>query len=116
MFREELASLKDRFIDRFNLVHVLSREAQDIELLHGRIDRARAEALLDRWVPLAEVDAGVRVRPRRDDERTSRPRSPRGATRRRRCGSSASPRASEKRRSTRSPGRPKAGAPRPRSR
>ena len=44
-------------LDRFNLVHVLSREAQDIELLHGRIDRARADALLDRWVPLAEVDA-----------------------------------------------------------
>lgn len=57
MFREELAALKDRWLDRFNLVHVLSREAQDIELLHGRIDRARADALLDRWVPLAEVDA-----------------------------------------------------------
>lgn len=57
MFREELASLKDRWMDRFNLVHVLSREAQDIELLHGRIDRARADALLDRWVPLGEVDA-----------------------------------------------------------
>ena len=57
MFREELAALKDRFVDRFNLVHVLSREAQDIELLHGRIDRGRADALLDRWVPLAEVDA-----------------------------------------------------------
>ncbi|MEO8487310.1 MAG: 1,2-phenylacetyl-CoA epoxidase subunit PaaE [Betaproteobacteria bacterium] len=57
MFREELAALKDRWLDRFNLVHVLSREAQDIELLHGRIDRARADALLDRWVPLDEVDA-----------------------------------------------------------
>ena len=57
MFREELAALKDRHLDRFNLVHVLSREAQDIELLHGRIDRARADALLDRWVPLGEVDA-----------------------------------------------------------
>src|SRR6185369_3415590 len=57
MFKEELADLKDRHLDRFNLVHVLSREAQDIELLHGRIDRARADALLDRWVPLAEVDA-----------------------------------------------------------
>lgn len=57
MFRDELADLKDRFLDRFNLVHVLSREAQDIDLLHGRIDRARAGALLDRWVPLAEVDA-----------------------------------------------------------
>jgi ring-1,2-phenylacetyl-CoA epoxidase subunit PaaE len=57
MFREELAALKDRHLQRFNLVHVLSREAQDIDLLHGRIDRERAGALVDRWVPLAEVDA-----------------------------------------------------------
>ena len=57
MFREELAALKDRFLARFNLVHVLSREAQDIELLHGRIDAERAGALIDRWVPLSEVDA-----------------------------------------------------------
>jgi ring-1,2-phenylacetyl-CoA epoxidase subunit PaaE len=57
MFREELAALKDRHLTRFNLVHVLSREAQDIDLLHGRIDRARALALLDHWAPLADVDA-----------------------------------------------------------
>ena len=41
---------------RFNLVHVLSREPQDIELLHGRIDRAKADALFERWVPIADVD------------------------------------------------------------
>jgi len=57
MFKEELAALKDRYLDRFNLVHVLSREAQDIELLHGRIDRAKADALLAHWVRLADVDA-----------------------------------------------------------
>ncbi|MBS0322168.1 MAG: phenylacetate-CoA oxygenase/reductase subunit PaaK [Proteobacteria bacterium] len=57
MFRETLAALKDRYLDRFNLVHVLSREAQDIELLHGRIDRAKADALLDHWVSLDGVDA-----------------------------------------------------------
>ncbi len=56
MFRETLASLKDRYLDRFNLVHVLSREAQDIELLHGRIDRAKADALLDHWISLDGVD------------------------------------------------------------
>jgi ring-1,2-phenylacetyl-CoA epoxidase subunit PaaE len=50
MFREELAALKDTYLTRFNLVHVLSREAQDIELLHGRIDGARTGALLDHWV------------------------------------------------------------------
>jgi len=57
MFREELAALKDTYLTRLNLVHVLSREAQDIELLHGRIDRERALALLDHWAPLADVDA-----------------------------------------------------------
>lgn len=56
MFRDELAELKDRYLARFNLVHVLSREAQDIELLHGRIDRAKADALFERWVPVDDVD------------------------------------------------------------
>jgi ring-1,2-phenylacetyl-CoA epoxidase subunit PaaE len=56
MFKEELAALKDSYLGRFNLVHVLSREAQDIELLHGRIDRDKADALLTHWVRLPEID------------------------------------------------------------
>jgi ring-1,2-phenylacetyl-CoA epoxidase subunit PaaE len=56
MFKEDLAALKDTYLGRFNLVHVLSREAQDIELLHGRIDRAKADALLAQWVNLADID------------------------------------------------------------
>ncbi|MEO8345248.1 MAG: 1,2-phenylacetyl-CoA epoxidase subunit PaaE [Betaproteobacteria bacterium] len=56
MFKEELAALKDTYLGRFNLVHVLSREAQDIELLHGRIDRAKADALLAKWVQLDDID------------------------------------------------------------
>jgi ring-1,2-phenylacetyl-CoA epoxidase subunit PaaE len=56
MFRDELAALKDRYLDRFNLVHVLSREPQDIELLHGRIDRAKADALFERWIPVEDID------------------------------------------------------------
>jgi ring-1,2-phenylacetyl-CoA epoxidase subunit PaaE len=57
MFRDALAALKDRYMTRFNLVHVLSREPQDIELLNGRIDRAKADALLARWIGDAHVDA-----------------------------------------------------------
>ncbi len=56
MFREELAALKDIYLDRFSLVHVLSRETQDIELLHGRIDAERADALLRHWAPVDDVD------------------------------------------------------------
>ncbi|MEO1000309.1 MAG: 1,2-phenylacetyl-CoA epoxidase subunit PaaE [Pseudomonadota bacterium] len=41
MFREALEGLKDRFLARLTLIHILSREAQDIELLSGRIDGER---------------------------------------------------------------------------
>ena len=45
MFRQELDDLKDRYLSRFSLVHVLSREAQDIDLLHGRITGERVAEL-----------------------------------------------------------------------
>lgn len=38
MFRNDLDNLKDRFNERFMLVHILSGEQQDAELLNGRID------------------------------------------------------------------------------
>lgn len=55
MFREELEDLKDRHMRRFSLVHLLSREAQDVELLNGRIDGARIAELARRGLidPLA---------------------------------------------------------------
>lgn len=45
MFREELEDLKDRFLDRFRTVHVLSRETQDVPLFNGRIDAERLSKL-----------------------------------------------------------------------
>ncbi len=57
MFKEELADLKDTYLARFNLVYVMSREPQDIDLLNGRITREKAESLLRRWVDVDEVDA-----------------------------------------------------------
>jgi ring-1,2-phenylacetyl-CoA epoxidase subunit PaaE len=56
MFLEELMGLKNLYPSRFTLVNVLSREAQDVELFHGRIDRPRLEELLDRVVPVEDVD------------------------------------------------------------
>jgi ring-1,2-phenylacetyl-CoA epoxidase subunit PaaE len=57
MFKEELADLKDAYLARFNLVYVMSREPQDIDLLNGRITREKAETLLRRWVDVNDVDA-----------------------------------------------------------
>jgi len=45
MFRRELEILKDMFLTRFHLHHVLSRETQDVELFSGRIDVERVEAM-----------------------------------------------------------------------
>ncbi len=51
MFLDELADLKDQYLQRFQLVHVLSREQQDAELLSGRLDPPRIGRLLDAFVP-----------------------------------------------------------------
>ena len=56
MFREELEDLKNEHLDRFSLIHILSREQQDIDLFNGRIDKAKCDQLLDRWVDPASID------------------------------------------------------------
>ena len=45
MFRAALDALKDRYMGRFTLIHLLSREAVDVPLLNGRIDGAKVAAL-----------------------------------------------------------------------
>jgi ring-1,2-phenylacetyl-CoA epoxidase subunit PaaE len=56
MFLEELEDLKNRFPARFQLVHVLSREPQDVELFSGRLDPERVGQIIDRLLPLESVD------------------------------------------------------------
>jgi len=47
MFLEELEDLKNRFLSRLQIIHVLGREAQDAAMLSGRLDADRLSALLD---------------------------------------------------------------------
>lgn len=56
MFLEEIADLKDRHPDRFQVVHILSRERHDAPLLSGRIDADKLRTLLREVVPTASVD------------------------------------------------------------
>ena len=56
MFLEELEDLKNRYPGRFHLINVLSREAQDVELFTGRIDRDRLERLFSTILPVDTVD------------------------------------------------------------
>ena len=57
LFLEELEDLKNRWPSRVQLLHVLTREAQEAALLSGRIDSAKVEALLSTLVPPDDVDA-----------------------------------------------------------
>ena len=57
MFLDEVHDLKDRYADRFWLMHVLSREQQDVELLSGRLDGDRLRRILDELLPADGVDA-----------------------------------------------------------
>lgn len=56
MFLEELCDLKDRYVDRFELLFFLSREEQEVELLSGRIDSARVRRLVADLQPAGPVD------------------------------------------------------------
>ncbi|MEV7125069.1 2Fe-2S iron-sulfur cluster-binding protein [Streptomyces sp. NPDC093260] len=55
MFLEEVADLKDRYPQRFQLVTVLSREEQQAGLPSGRLGRERLTDLLPALLPVAEV-------------------------------------------------------------
>ena len=57
MFKEELEDLKDKFLARLNLVWVMSRESQDIDLFNGRIDYEKTSELLTRWIDPVGIDA-----------------------------------------------------------
>ena len=56
MFRDELEDLKNRFLGRLNIVHILKTSADEAELFQGRLDRAKCDDLLDRWIDTASVD------------------------------------------------------------
>lgn len=56
MFNEALQDLKDRFADRLTLIHILSRQAQEVDLLQGRIDAAKVRSIIDTLLPVASMD------------------------------------------------------------
>ena len=56
IFREQLEDLKDRYLARLSVFHVLSREQQDIAMLHGHLDAEKIGVLMRSVVPLVAVD------------------------------------------------------------
>ncbi|MDX2359867.1 MAG: phenylacetate-CoA oxygenase/reductase subunit PaaK [Crocinitomicaceae bacterium] len=57
IFREELEALKNQYMDRLRVVHVLSRESLGNDIQKGRIDAAKASELYDAFLNETNVDA-----------------------------------------------------------
>jgi ring-1,2-phenylacetyl-CoA epoxidase subunit PaaE len=56
MFREDLEDLKNLYLGRFSVIHVLEAEGQEIDLFTGRVDAEKMKALFARWIDPKSVD------------------------------------------------------------
>jgi ring-1,2-phenylacetyl-CoA epoxidase subunit PaaE len=57
IFLEELAALKNRFMDRLQVHHFLAEEAEDIELFNGMLDRTKCDLILGSLIEPEEISA-----------------------------------------------------------
>ena len=56
MLNEALQDLKDRYRDRLTLIHILSRQAQEVDLLQGRIDGDKVREIIRALLPVGSMD------------------------------------------------------------
>ena len=56
IFKEDLEALKDQYLSRFRLYHVLSREQSDAPINNGRIDTEKLALLFDKLIDLETCD------------------------------------------------------------
>nr|WP_294902440.1 1,2-phenylacetyl-CoA epoxidase subunit PaaE [uncultured Lacibacter sp.] len=56
IFFEELEGLKNKYINRFNLIHILSREKTDADINFGRITKDKCSQLFQKLLTLETTD------------------------------------------------------------
>ena len=56
IFKEELEALKDKFIERFRIYHILSGEKTDTPINEGRIDEEKCELLFTKLINIKTID------------------------------------------------------------
>src|SRR6218665_375900 len=56
IFKEEIEALKNRFMERLSIYHILSREVADADLLSGRINSEKAKSFLNNIIPAEKID------------------------------------------------------------
>jgi ring-1,2-phenylacetyl-CoA epoxidase subunit PaaE len=80
MFNEALQDLKDRYPGRLTLIHVLSRQAQEVPCSKGRIDGDKVREIIATLLPVGSMDEVFICGPEAMIEATEQ-----GAARRRRA-------------------------------
>lgn len=56
IFKEDIEGLKNKYINRMGVHHILSREQGDTELLFGRIDRQKVKLILEKIISQDQID------------------------------------------------------------
>lgn len=56
VFREEIEALKNKFLTRFTVIHILSRERLESDLNFGRIDDKKCDALSENLLSIDAID------------------------------------------------------------
>ncbi|MEX0302374.1 MAG: 2Fe-2S iron-sulfur cluster-binding protein [Leisingera sp.] len=56
MFREELEDMKNLYMGRFNVIHVLESDAQEIDLFTGLVTEEKCAQLFEHWIDAGSVD------------------------------------------------------------
>ncbi|WP_298678650.1 2Fe-2S iron-sulfur cluster-binding protein [uncultured Lentibacter sp.] len=56
MFREELEDLKNLYMGRFTVIHILEQDAQDIELFSGLVSEEKCAELFKSWIDIKAID------------------------------------------------------------
>jgi ring-1,2-phenylacetyl-CoA epoxidase subunit PaaE len=56
LFLEELEALKNLYLSRVRLIHILSAQPQEADLFNGRINGEKTSALLNQLIPVETID------------------------------------------------------------
>ncbi|MBY6082255.1 2Fe-2S iron-sulfur cluster-binding protein [Ruegeria arenilitoris] len=56
MFREELEDLKNRYMGRLNVIHILETDAQEIDLFTGLVTKEKCAELFQHWIDVENTD------------------------------------------------------------
>ncbi|PWE32832.1 phenylacetic acid degradation protein [Maritimibacter sp. 55A14] len=56
MFREELEDLKNSYLGRLNVIHILEAGGEEIDLFTGRVDAAKCAQLFRLWIDVEGAD------------------------------------------------------------